>query len=149
MATTPKSVTKTTRDYFLLLPESFKTWRAALMLHKKIGYSTYKELNVTLPNYWTRSVLKGTGVPKQPCSTKNYSLKTVRAMHATRYVKLHTEYKVMQWPHPPPNPLSHETLKTTKENYALKGSDNIYEAQVRCLVKHGSYPGMPTIGETQ
>ena len=32
-----------------------------------------------------------------------------------------------------PNPIAHTTIKTTLERYAMKGSDNVQEATLRCV----------------
>ena len=140
MATVPEGSTKTHREYHILLPKSFEFWRTLLMEHTATGYDDRDKLTAALANYWARSVLKGAGVPKEPGSANNYSLKTVRALHGTRYVELYAEYQVMGWTPLPPNPLSHESLKTTKENYAKKGSDNLLKARLRCKKKYGWEP---------
>ena len=46
----------------------------------------------------------------------------------------------MKWTPLPPNPLAHTTIKTTLERYAMKGSDNVQEATLRCIEKYGSDP---------
>ena len=79
-------------------------------------------------------------MPKQPGSTKTYSLKTVRALHGTRFVELYYEYKAMGWHPPPLNPLQHLDIKTTVEKYAKKGSDNVLKDQLRCKAKYGYEP---------
>ena len=85
-------------------------------------------------------MLKHAGVGLNPETNSCYSLKTVRALRATQWVKLAAEYKVMQWEPAPPNPLSHTNTKTTFERYAVKGADNVYEARNRCVEKYGSNP---------
>ena len=67
-------------------------------------------------------------------------MRTIRAYRATEWVKLDTEYKVMNWRPAPPNPLQHRDRKTAIENYAAKGSDDIQEAYKRCLEKYGNDP---------
>ena len=64
MATVPEDDTKTDKNYYFLLPKSFNIHRQLLMKHTDTGYEDPDKLNVSLPNYWTRSVLKGVGVPK-------------------------------------------------------------------------------------
>ena len=73
-------------------------------------------------------MLKYSGVPKCPDTNRHYSLKTVRALRATLWVQLLTEYEVMKWNPKPPNPLAHTNIKTTLERYALKDANNVYEA---------------------
>ena len=44
----------------------------------------------------------------------------------------------MKWEDEPPNPLQHESEKTTKDNYALHGSDNVAQARKRLVDKYFS-----------
>ena len=55
-----------------------------------------------------------------------YSMRTIRAYHATVYVMLKAEYEVMGWKPLPPNPLQHLSDSTTLEHYAAKGSYNMW-----------------------
>ena len=73
-------------------------------------------------------MLKNAGVPFIPNTKRYYALRTVRALRATQWVELITEYKVMKWEPLPPNPLCHTDISTTLEFYAAKGCDNIYAA---------------------
>ena len=63
-------------------------------------------------------MLRSAAVPRNPTTSGCYSLKTVRALRASHWVKLLEEYKVMKWEPEPPNPLAHTTIKTTMDRYA-------------------------------
>ena len=139
-ATAPKSITKTKRDYFWLLPKKLDPFLRVYKQHKSTGFADYEELNKELSHYWTRKVLKHAGVPRCPETKRHYPLKTVRALRATLWVQLLTEYEVMGWDPKPPNPLSHTDKKTTIERYATKDANNPYEARNRCFEKYHGDP---------
>ena len=61
-------------------------------------------------------------------------------MRASEYIKLYYEYKVMGWYPEPPNPLMHENIGMTLARYATKGTDNLFEAQKRCIAKYKGKP---------
>ena len=48
----------------------------------------------------------------------------------------------MGWEPCPPNPLQHESYKTTLESYASKGCEDKWKAQVRCCEKYASDPDL-------
>ena len=124
-ATAPKTITKTKRDYFWLLPKELSPFICVYNKRNSTGFADYEELNKELAHYWSRNLLKHAGVPKCPETKRHYPLRTVRALRATLWVQLLTEYEVMQWDHKPPNPLSHRSIKTTLQFYAAKDADNV------------------------
>ena len=140
MATAPKSITKTKRDYEWLVPLELNCYVRDLLSHPRTGFRSWDDLKSALANYWERRVLAQAGVPRHPDTYGCYSLKTVRALRATIWLKLVEEYRVMKWEPAPPNPLAHTDIKTTKERYAEKGADNIYDARLRCVEKYGKIP---------
>lgn len=137
-ATAPKDITKTKRDYFWLLPKEFNLFLPVLRGHTPTGFTDFKALTKELAHYWDRKVLKHAKVPLNSETNTVYSLRTVRALRATQWVKLFAEYKEMGWSPMPPNPLSHKDVKMTLKKYALKDCDNIYAARDRCIVKYAN-----------
>ena len=88
MATAPKDITKTKRDYEWLVPSELNSYIVVLTKHALTGYSKWEELKEALANYWERRVLVQAGVPRNPHTYSCYSLKTVRALRATMWLKL-------------------------------------------------------------
>lgn len=97
------------------------------------------DLKESLRSYFSNKVLPKAGVTRRHKNNKMYSLRTIRAYRATEWVKLAVEYQVMGWKPEPPNPLSHTQWKTTLDNYAVKGCENIFEAKKRCFEKYYKY----------
>jgi hypothetical protein len=64
-----------------------------------------------------------------------YKMRAIRCWHATTWVKLQAEARIMGYD-APLNPLQHETMKTTLRYYAKKGSDRVTEAHKRCYIKY-------------
>ena len=104
-ATAPKEFTKTSHDYYWLLPEEVQPFVVALENHHQKGYDDVTKLTGALSRYWNGTVLKGAGVPLIPKTNSYYALRTVRALRATQWIELITEYKIMKWEPIPPNPL--------------------------------------------
>ena len=65
-------------------------------------------------------------------------MRTARAFHATEWIKLVTEYRLMGWNPEPLNPLQHVGEKMTMEHYATKNIDTQWEVQKRCCLKYAA-----------
>lgn len=118
----PYNITKTQRDYFWLIPNKYNF--VVMQIRKLVdtGYTKYEQLVDSMKPFYTNMVLKkAKGVLKKHNDKKWYSMRTARAYHATEWIKLVYEYRMMEWKPEPPNPLQHETEKTTKEHYAIRG----------------------------
>ena len=139
-ATAPKAVTKTKQDYFFLLPNELTPFVSKIKQHMKTGFNQYEVLTTSLAHYFTRKVIKMAKVPNNPATNRPYCLRTIRAMRASEYIKLYYEYVVMDWKPMPPNPLMHEDIQMTLDRYAMKGTNNIYEARKRCIAKYKGHP---------
>ena len=141
-ATAPAVITKTTRDYFWLLPNELNTVSSAIIRHTDSGYDDFYDLKESLRKYWIDMVLKKAEVATQHTRKKQYSLRTVRALRATEWVRLVMEYRVMKWEPEPPNPLTHTDWSTTLSCYASKGCESTWEARRRCCDKFGNDPDL-------
>ena len=139
-ATAPKTVTKTKHDYFFLLPSELSPFVGAIKKHMQNGFTRYEMLTTSLAHYFTRKVVKMSKVPFNPCTNRPFCLRTIRAMRASEYIKLYYEYVAMDWKPMPPNPLMHEDIQMTLDRYAIKGTNNIYEARKRCIAKYKGHP---------
>lgn len=128
-ASVPASNTKTKRDYLWLLPSSHDDIAARILGLGDSGFRTADELKRSLKAFYRDQVLKKAEVPVHHNERRLYDMRSIRAYHATEWVKLVTEYRLMNWKPEPLNPLQHETERMTKEHYAAKGSDRIVEAQ--------------------
>lgn len=135
-ATAPAKEVKTKRDYFWLLPNEFDKVVPLILNHTNTGFNNYKVLNKSLRSFFSKQVLAKADVPMSHAPMKMYNMRTLRAYRATEWMNLVAEYKIMRWEPLPPNPLQHETDKTTKENYALQGSGNELQARKRICEKY-------------
>ena len=89
--------------------------------------------------FYTMQVLKKVKDAKTRHSrTKWYCMRTARAFHATEWIKLVTEYRLMNWSPEPLNPLQHVGEKMTMEHYATKGIDSKWSIQKRCCQKYAA-----------
>ena len=61
-ATAPAVITKTTRDYFWLLPNELNTVSNAIIRHTDSGYDDFYDLKESLRKYWIDMVLKKANV---------------------------------------------------------------------------------------
>ena len=120
------------------MPKEFDAFLTVLRDHVRTGFKDHEELTKELAHYWGRKVLKNAKVPLNSETNTVYSLRTVRALRATQWVKLFAEYKEMGWSPMPPNPLSHKDAKMTLKKYALKDCDDVYAARDRCVENYGS-----------
>ena len=68
-------------------------------------------------------------------------MRTARAFHATEWIKLVTEYRLMKWSPEPLNPLQHAGEKMTMEHYATKGIDSKWNIQKRGCQKYAQDEG--------
>ena len=139
-ATAPAQITKTSLDYFWLLPPKFDAVVSGILKHEATGFSSFKSLKDSLRSYFSNKVLRKAGVLTRHKNRKLYSLRTIRAYRATEWVKLVMQYRVMGWKPEPPNPLSHKQWKTTLDNYAAKSSESEWEARRRCFDKYYKDP---------
>ena len=89
-----------------------------------------------LRSYFSNTVLPGAGVPRQTLKGELYSLRSLRCMRATEYVRLLKEYEIMGWEPKPLNPTNHTSLKTTLVKYAEDGCEDMIAARVRCVHKY-------------
>ena len=136
-AVVPRSETKTSRDYFWLLPTGFSSILKEIKNHTNTGFDTYKLLLKSIRPFYNTQVLGPAGVKEFHKDGKRYSMRTIRASIATKWVEQVMEHRVMEWKPEPPNPLQHEDWKTTLDNYAAKGCNNLLEANRRCFAKYG------------
>ena len=139
-ATCPRVVTKTDRDYFWCLNASATKCVEAIRNHTFTGYDDYLDLKESMRKFWVRQVLAKSGLPTMSKSNQIYSLRSVRAMRATEWVKEFMEFKVMGWTPAPPNPLTHTEWSTTLKYYAVKGSEDEWQARRRAFAKYADDP---------
>ena len=141
-ATMPRSVTKTSRDYFWLLPKYTIEFVSIIKKLASTGFPDFKALARALGPYYDTQVLAKAGVAAKDKQGNSYSMRTIRAARATEWVLLKEEYDAMKWEPHPPNPLQHTNIKMTLTNYATKGVDNVWEAKRRCVEKYGRDPDL-------
>ena len=139
-ATMPGSETKTHRDYFWLLPDEVVDFVPHIMAHPDTGFHNFSALNKALGPFYDKQILADSGVRISDKRGKRYTMRTIRAAKATEWILLQQEYEVMKWKPRPPNPLQHTSLRMTIEKYAIKQSDNQWEAKRRCVEKYGGDP---------
>ena len=131
-------ITKTKRDYFWLLPVEFEKLVPAYTEHNQTGFNSFSDLKETLRAYFKDMVLKRAAVKVNYKGSKEYTLKNIRCTRASQWLKLVTEYRVMDWKIEPPNPLTHSNESTVKKYYAAKGCEDQWLARKRCFEKY--YP---------
>ena len=73
-------------------------------------------------------------VLKQKKINSRFTMKTIRCYYATEWVKKKTECE-LTGEVVPPNPLQHDSAKTTEYYYAAKGSSSVEEARKRLHLK--------------
>ena len=137
-ATAPAEITKTGLDYTWILPDEATCFVAAIRELDGTGFADYEKLKDSLRSFFSHTVLPGARVPRQSPTGELYSLRSLRCMRATEYVRLLLEYLVMGWEPKPLNPTNHTSLKTTLANYAEAGCDDPIAVRVRCVHKFQS-----------
>ena len=135
-ATAPAMITKTKRDYFWLLPMEFKELVPTYADHRQTGFNSFEDLKETLRSYFSNMVLKRAEVKVFSKGSKEYTMKNIRCTRASQWLKLVTEYRVMEWKIEPPNPLTHTDESTVKKFYAAKGCEDRWQATKRCYDKY-------------
>ena len=136
-ASADKAITKTSHDYFWLLPMEADWIVQPIRRLRCTGYDDFESLKESMAGYFRDRTLVAAGADKKDSRGKPYSMRTIRALRATEWVRLAMEYKVMKWEPLPPNPLSHTNWKTTLTNYAERDSHDEWQARKRCCEKYG------------
>ncbi len=95
--TAPDTAVKTKRDYFWVIPQRYNPMCRLILNNQGTGFKSWKSLLKTLGAYYQRNILNKAGIDKTDSLGSSLSLRTIRAYHATEWVKLITEYKIMKW----------------------------------------------------
>ena len=140
MATVPASDTKTDKDYFWLISASHTKIMDMIVQNINTGFASAEALKKSLKAYFREQTLKKADIPVHHSGNRLYNMRSIRSFHATEWVKLVLEYRLMGWTPEPPNPLQHESERMTIDHYATKGVTNKVEVQQRCLRKYANDP---------
>ena len=102
-----EDLTKTRRDYFWYLKRPDNLLYDVLQMVDTSDYENAWTLYAGL-DYWYEKVRRDALVNERDESGAFLSMRSIRCYHATEWVKLKTEYELMDEKHAiPPNPLQH------------------------------------------
>ena len=128
IAYVPKEITKTNKHYYWLLPHDLDEFAEYIKKKMKRGYSSATKLCQSLRKYFTYQVTKEAKLPNIDEQGYSQTLRTIRCTIATNFVKTLAEYQVMGWKLTPPNPLQHESVRTTFRHYASRENNTELDA---------------------
>ena len=127
-ADVPELITKTKHNYTWVLSDEAKDVWLAIKDYTCKRPPSWVTLYNGLFGFYTK-ILKTLNIDSK------FAMRTIRCWHATQWVKHRAEASVMRRT-ALPNPLQHESVKTTLLYYAKKGSDNVNDAHKRCEKKY-------------
>ena len=120
-----ETVTKTDKEYVWVIDDSNSSiCDSILALPSPDPYFPHFQALYDCLDYHYRELLKKLKVNPM------YTMKTIRCLYATEWVKKKTECEITG-EQVPPNPLQHDVAATTEKYYALKGSNNVEQARKR------------------